>query len=37
LERGDGVAEDHHGGDDEENVFQYTAEGHDEARGSADL
>jgi hypothetical protein len=37
LERGDRVAEDHHGGDHEEDIFQYTAEGHDEAGGSADL
>lgn len=37
LEGRNGVAEDHHGGDNEEDVFEYTAEGHDEARGSADL
>ena len=37
LEGRNGVAEDHHGGDDEENVLQYTAESHDEAGGSADL
>ena len=37
LEGGDGVAEDHHGGNDEEDVLEYTAEGHDKAGGSADL
>lgn len=37
LEGRNGVAEDHHGGDNEEDVLEYTAEGHDEARGSADL
>jgi hypothetical protein len=37
LERRDWVAEDHHGGDDEENVLEHTAESHDETRGSADL
>jgi hypothetical protein len=37
LKGRDGVAEDHHGGDDEKNVLEYTAEGHDKAGGSADL
>ena len=37
LEGRNGVAEDHHGCDDEEDVLEYTAEGHDEAGGSADL
>lgn len=37
LEGRNGVAEDHHGCDDEEDVLEYTAEGHDEARGSTDL
>jgi len=37
LEGRNGVAEDHHGGDNKEDVLEYTAEGHDEARGSADL
>lgn len=37
LEGRNGVAEDHHGGDDKEDVLEYTAEGHDEAGGSADL
>jgi hypothetical protein len=37
LEGRNGIAEDHHGGDNEEDVLEYAAEGHDEARGSADL
>lgn len=37
LERRDGVAEDHHGCNDEEDILEYTAEGHNEAGGSADL
>jgi hypothetical protein len=37
LERRDRVEEDHHGGNDEENVLEYTAESHDEAGGPADL
>jgi hypothetical protein len=37
LEWRNGVAEDHHGGNNEEDVLEDTTEGHDEARGSADL
>lgn len=37
LQRGNGVAEDEHGGDDEENVLQHTGEGKDEGRSPANL
>lgn len=37
LKGRNGVAEDHHGCDDEENILEYTAESHDKAGGSADL
>lgn len=37
LETGNGVLENHHGGEDEENILQHTGEGEDEGRGLADL
>lgn len=37
LEGRDGVAENHHGGDNEEDILQDTAEGHDETGSLADL
>jgi hypothetical protein len=37
LDGCDGVAEDEHRGDDEEDVFEDSGEGHDEGGGLADL
>lgn len=37
LEGRNGVFEQEHGGEDEENILEYTAEGESERRGPADL
>ena len=37
LSKGDGSLPDHHGGDDQEDIFENTAEGHNEGRSLADL
>ena len=37
LQRRDGVAEDSHGGDDQQNIFEHSGESKDERRSPSDL